>query len=560
MLSRIPLLVGFFAISIAASSLSAQAPQAPAYKELEPAKALTGTPNPDDPDRLSDSQKKAKQNRSRSLRVIRDLLGGRGAGMVGQEKQIFEFYFRNYLFPLMSQTDSEELAQWPQRRIDLLKNLRGARSKPVHDHLVANVIFPQMKEFVEQNYHPAVRYNAMLLIGSLNTIEPSTIDRQPPRPFAEALNLMLDELVNPQQIDAVKLAALIGILRHVDLNRQLAPGQNFITDDTKEKLVNAARGIVLQKEPPANRTPAGHVWMQRRALEVMASSGVSGDDRSFVSAVSTIADPEAPMSLRCTAASVLPRFLAVKPTMAKGVAEKLGSLTAHFCQKEMERVERQKELDALRKEVEDAGGIAGSTGFGGFGGEEGGDMEMEAPDMEMGMGMGMGMGMLGNAAAADDPNAYRVLVTRRRLLYQLMCTSGMLEAMRGWTIEDEAQKQFVNRVADLVANITAVAAGGTDDAPEGLEVADAAGNIDELIKQLKPAIAKLDAVTPAPKKDGQKAPPTFDPEDPAEAKDPAEAEAAPAAKDPAEAEAAPAADPAAAQPAPPVRKKPAPAE
>ena len=158
----------------------------------------------------------------------------------------------------------------------------------------------------------------------------------------------------------------------------------------------------------------------------------------------------------------------------------------------------------------------------------------------------------------------------------------MLEAMRGWTIEDEAQKQFVNRVADLVANITAVAAGGTDDAPEGLEVADAAGNIDELIKQLKPAIAKLDAVTPAPKKDGQKAPPTFDPEAPAEAevpakalpalkdpaeaeaapaaKDPAEAEAAPAAKAPAEAEAAPAADPAAAQPAPPVRKKPAPAE
>ena len=73
----------------------------------------------------------------------------------------------------------------------------------------------------KQNYHPAARYNAMLIVGELNDKEAVKGGSSPtaPEPSAQALIAMLKELDSPTQIDPVRVACLINYGR---LNSRLA--------------------------------------------------------------------------------------------------------------------------------------------------------------------------------------------------------------------------------------------------------------------------------------------------------------------------------------------------
>ena len=66
-----------------------------------------------------------------------------------------------------------------------------------------------MKQLAAGPYHPAVQVNAMLMIGELNSVE------QPPTPLPEALDAMIAAVQDTKLSDAVRVAALVGIERHV---------------------------------------------------------------------------------------------------------------------------------------------------------------------------------------------------------------------------------------------------------------------------------------------------------------------------------------------------------
>ncbi len=139
----------------------------------------------------------------------------------------------------------------------------------------------------------------MMIIGALNEKEGVTkgTNRSLPKPMVKALKTMLDELKSPDQIDAVRVAALIGILRHAKLSRAgvtMHPAaQNLVT----------RQAVELLKSPcPSNRTKSAHEWMQRREMEILGALGSAGTNSEIVKSLdATIRDENASIAKRCSA-------------------------------------------------------------------------------------------------------------------------------------------------------------------------------------------------------------------------------------------------------------------
>ena len=334
-----------------------------------------------------------------------------------QTRARFDAWYTRYYFARL--THQEHLDEWPKTRQELLKILtQPTVPAKVHDHVV-DLTMQVMMTIAKGNYHPVARYNAMLLIGKLNNREAALIGetKRLPVPSIQALASMLNELENPNQIDAVRVAALVGILRHVRMDRQL-PGSNrrLVNGPGEKRIVDLMLSLVNAKDPPAGRSREGHDWMRRRAVEILGWLGSVGDnDKVFVALDALVADDAAPVSLRCAAAEALGRlnYPARLSVNVVEMAKKLGALGAYACLKEARRVELQQERE--QKEKAAASGVgaygAGATAYsGGYGGG--------MPGMFGAPSIGTG--------DTFDPLAYRIDLTRRRVKYQtLMVKRGL---------------------------------------------------------------------------------------------------------------------------------------
>ncbi|MGE3776935.1 MAG: hypothetical protein AB7F89_07120, partial [Pirellulaceae bacterium] len=128
-----------------------------------------------------------------------------------------DLWYGKYVFRVFSHLD--QLQKLPERRKEVVDDLRRARSREARDYLLAETM-KFMKVYASNtrfNFHPAVRYNALLLIGELNKEEVSTQQRYP-NPLPEALTFLIDEYKKPNQSEALRLACMLGILRHAQLN------------------------------------------------------------------------------------------------------------------------------------------------------------------------------------------------------------------------------------------------------------------------------------------------------------------------------------------------------
>ena len=77
----------------------------------------------------------------------------------------------------------KDVTNLPKERKDFRNNHlrnRSGTAPDVHDHL-NELVLDFMKKLVAGDFHPAVRVNAMLMIGELNRVEPSGSDERPCR-------------------------------------------------------------------------------------------------------------------------------------------------------------------------------------------------------------------------------------------------------------------------------------------------------------------------------------------------------------------------------------------
>jgi hypothetical protein len=253
----------------------------------------------------------------------------------------FDGYYTGYGFKRL--IDPKFLPQITEVRREFQRDLRDAKdvrgtTQDAFNHLneLAARILPYIIKDI--SYHPVSRYNATLILGDLNH-EKATSDRAA-IPLPQALPVLIgDILMDPRQSDAVRVAALIGIRRHAESMREhdammLAAGR-AMTISTMLKIAGASK-------PAPNRTPEGHHWMRRQAVEILGALGDVGAGGAVANALVAVADEkEAPLWLRCSAAESLGR-LKFKPTDAAAVkpevvAKVLRSLSADVCRAEVER-------------------------------------------------------------------------------------------------------------------------------------------------------------------------------------------------------------------------------
>lgn len=340
-------------------------------------------------------------------------------------KADFDRWYGHFFRALTLPDQAEHL---PDRRKELVKDLQTvfSRSPEVHKQLSDMTLsFCRNLANPARNFHPAVRYNAMLIIGELNRKEP-TATQSVPDPLPAGLAVLLEELKNPAQIDAVRLAALIGIQRHVQLDLA-RPAADKMSREEKSEIYQQMLGM-LTMDHPAGRSKEGHEWMQRRAIETLVQMGILDDSNAAFAAVEGfLDDPKRGMALRIAAAKALKSIDAksratINPTM---LAYRLSVLAGDACRAELTQLEK------LSKKQASAMDSYGSMMGYGAGGDAGMGMGMApgmGPGMGMGMGMGpgMGMGMGMDGSAQADP---RVIPTQRRLLTELFAVQDGLKGL-----------------------------------------------------------------------------------------------------------------------------------
>ncbi len=354
-------------------------------------------------------------------------LGEGTPGAVQMTNQaLLKGWYENYVFAQF--THAATISELATQRMTFVNEFNTrCQIDEVYQHIANNIVLPQMQAFIDGNFHPAVQYNAMLIVGQMNHRANYNPDqtRRVPMPSEVALNYLMQNIQGAAKNDALLLASWVGVLRHVSMNRVI----NHIPGSNQVVIANQAMALLNQDAAAAGRSLSGQTWLQRRALEVLSAIG-RDNGQILPRIIAIVKDDNAPISLRLSAAKALHYFYydAQTRVVVEDTSNALGLLTIKICRNELARVEAEKELEAAKA----AGGVAG-LGAGMMGGMEGamGGMEGAMGGGMGGMGGGMG-GMMGGMEGAMGGDVFgggdsvlskeekrRVDYSRRILAYQL---------------------------------------------------------------------------------------------------------------------------------------------
>ena len=148
---------------------------------------------------------------------------------------------------------------------------RSQRSKPFLGKKVADMLLPPMKALATGNYHPTARINAALILGRMDSAPADAAGRVPPTPYLAALPTLVDVYKNENNVDGLRVAALLGLQRQVGL------GFNQIPAAGQEQLRSMMTEL-LDSKTPVNRTDKVHAYLQRYAVDILQQLGSSEDD------------------------------------------------------------------------------------------------------------------------------------------------------------------------------------------------------------------------------------------------------------------------------------------
>lgn len=395
---------------------------------------------------------------------------------------------------LLELTTFANISRLPALREELLKSFRRAEAGP-GDYAKGRILERLHKFSQAGSLHPAVRYNSMLLIGEMNDIEYGARDARGraaaiPDPMQLALDTMVLEFRSTTQLDAVRIAAQIGILRHAKLDH--ARTANRKLDAQKRDAIVGYMFAVVTTKPPAGRTPEGHTWMQRRAIEIMAAFDAVGRSARITSTLEDIvADDTAPTSLRCSAAEALARWLPDSKIKYKAqTPSNLARIGAQAFQNELALVMKIRQQDGLKAQIraligDKSGGGSAATTMGDGGGDTDGGMDF-SQFMEQSQSQGGG----GLATAGDEgseadipagPLDPRVTRSCRRLKYQLACIRAGLIGMGDITAL-EPQKPAIDNVVAAI--------------DQAYEKTNPAGDLSDLERSIKAGLLALNDYLP----------------------------------------------------------------
>jgi predicted DNA-binding ArsR family transcriptional regulator len=232
-----------------------------------------------------DQTQKTKMNKD-----IGPMLNPSGNLADKQQQDEFDTYYKTYALPRWTQLST--LSNLRGYHQELFSNLARAKSGQVHDHLNQLVLDYMGKIAKSDKYHPAVRINAMLTIGDLNSVD--SIQTAQNIPLADAMPILLETVNDSKQIVPVRIAALVGINRHVTAG---------VSDP---QIQNPIFSAILKLVTGADAADLGRVWMRKQAVDILGLLGNLGTNNQVATLLSAYAgDTKAPYFLRLSAAEAL---------------------------------------------------------------------------------------------------------------------------------------------------------------------------------------------------------------------------------------------------------------
>ncbi|HZZ72795.1 MAG TPA: hypothetical protein VFE24_11120 [Pirellulales bacterium] len=178
--------------------------------------------------------------------------------MAGAES-LFASFFGQGVYPHFTQKES--IPKWSKMKLTIKQKFFNPAKVQAALDILNQVTLTKMNEYANGNYDPIVRYQAMIFIGELNQ---SLMTARTIVPLPEALPIMGRAALNAQLPTGVRIAALLGIKRHVELG---------LPANRKKAVIEAMLSIVKSKEPVPGESQEGQDWLRRRAADILVDLG-----------------------------------------------------------------------------------------------------------------------------------------------------------------------------------------------------------------------------------------------------------------------------------------------
>lgn len=356
-----------------------------------------------------------------------------------QQQQVDDYYKKYALLRWTNKSEGEKLARHRQEFLREMEVAQGA----ARQHVLKLALDTLTAMATNDKFRPAARYNAMLAIGEMNEVDVrGTTGKDTPYPAG--LQRLLQAYKSQAMPDYVRVAAMVGIVRHayLGIDPNLWQTQVFPLLKTTAETVDA----------PAGQDPAVHAWVRELAVRGLAAPGQPGAQNEVLDTLVALveATDDNAREVRYAAARGLGRldYSSVQNVSADQLVDAMGLAAIDILKKELEFID----LENLRKQSSTMGGEFGMGGdeYGDeYGGGEYGGGDYSGED-----GMGMG-GMMGGPLSASS-----VIQSSRRVLDGMGAIDAALNgASRDYTgiaglATDQATKDKIDLINDEITAIS----------------------------------------------------------------------------------------------------------
>jgi len=282
-------------------------------------------------------------------------------------KKSIDDYFNTYYFPRMTQYSPSDLANLGKAREALFKRyLRSATVPAAKAHLTKTTL-NVMRKIARDNYHPAVRYNATLILGMLDQkYAGSGANSTPPVALPAGTNELL-ELLEKKDFNgvpvhpSVKVGALEGLERHLRFG---------LDPQYSARVTQAAMAVLAQEASDLDVDADVDSWIKCQAASVLAQQFKDGPNAEVLAALTKlIANDKMSLESRCCVVGLLKnmKFAGAADAGIASTIVPLGNLTQAVVS---EGAEKAQEFEDLMLGNNPGLGRQGG-GYGGRRGEEG---------------------------------------------------------------------------------------------------------------------------------------------------------------------------------------------
>ena len=203
-------------------------------------------------------------------------------------------YYHYYVPAKITRLDS--FSEISDLILDVRKRLK--QSKPNTRPLMVSWLFDGMRPVAENNFHPAARINAVLMISSLESQPAVFSSKTAPKFFEEIPDVLVPIYLDPRNPDGVRAAALKGIRKYVKWNA------GSLSSEHRKSLATSMRSL-LSDPTPEHRDPVAHEYLKRFAIDILAKLDSTGNTELANTVLNLSVDESKPDLIAVFAASRL---------------------------------------------------------------------------------------------------------------------------------------------------------------------------------------------------------------------------------------------------------------